>query len=101
MPDARIDHVVVLMLENRSFDCMLGRLYPGRADFDGVPAGAFNMVGLTKVSARTSDTGDGGGDYTIPTPDPKEEFVNITAQIFGAGKTPPAPATMEGFAANY
>ena len=24
----KIEHVVVLMLENRSFDCMLGYLYP-------------------------------------------------------------------------
>ena len=31
-----IAHVVVVMLENRSFDCMLGRLYPGRPDFDGL-----------------------------------------------------------------
>ena len=31
-----IEHVVVLMLENRSFDTMLGWLYPGREDFDGL-----------------------------------------------------------------
>ena len=65
----KIDHVVVLMLENRSFDCILGRLYPGRKDFDGVPTGAFNMVGDVKVPAWTSDPGDGTGDFTIPTPD--------------------------------
>ncbi len=34
----KIDHVVVLMLENRSFDCMLGylSLNGGRADIDGL-----------------------------------------------------------------
>ena len=31
-----VAHLVVLMLENRSFDCMLGRLYLGRPDFDGL-----------------------------------------------------------------
>ena len=31
-----IKHVVQIMLENRSFDQMLGFLYPGRADFDGL-----------------------------------------------------------------
>jgi len=40
----QIDHVVVLMLENRSFDCMLGRLRPNSDDFDGVPPGAANIA---------------------------------------------------------
>ena len=31
-----IKHVVVLMLENRSFDCMLGMLYPSDDKFDGL-----------------------------------------------------------------
>src|SRR5260370_41026101 len=31
-----IEHVVVLMLENRSFDCMLGRLYPNDPDYRGL-----------------------------------------------------------------
>jgi hypothetical protein len=31
-----IAHIVVLMLENRSFDCMLGKLYPKSAEFDGL-----------------------------------------------------------------
>ena len=32
----QIDHIVVLMLENRSFDSMLGKLYPKSAIFDGL-----------------------------------------------------------------
>jgi len=31
-----IDHIVVLMLENRSFDCLLGKLYDKSASFDGL-----------------------------------------------------------------
>ena len=31
-----IKHVVVLMLENRSFDSMLGMLYPPGDQFDGL-----------------------------------------------------------------
>ena len=31
-----IDHIVVLMLENRSFDCILGKLYPPSPQFDGL-----------------------------------------------------------------
>jgi phospholipase C len=32
----KIEHVVVLMLENRSFDAMLGQLYPKSDRFDGL-----------------------------------------------------------------
>ena len=32
----RIEHVVVLMLENRSFDNVLGQLYPKSEQFDGI-----------------------------------------------------------------
>jgi hypothetical protein len=31
-----INHIVVLMLENRSFGSMLGMLYPASARFDGL-----------------------------------------------------------------
>ena len=31
-----IKHIVVLMLENRSFDNLLGRLYPNSDGFDGL-----------------------------------------------------------------
>lgn len=34
---ASVDHVVVLMLENRSFDHMLGFLYPGNVSPSGQP----------------------------------------------------------------
>jgi phospholipase C len=98
---AKIDHVVVLMLENRSFDSILGRLYPDRADFEGVPPGAFNMVDGAEVSAWTSDPGDGSGNFSIPTPDPLEAFNDMTEQIFGIGRAPPDPPTMSGFAENY
>jgi phospholipase C len=98
MPD--ISHVVVLMLENRSFDCMLGRLYPNRADFDGLAGNEFNICNGNNISVWSSPqmTPDVA---CIPTPDPNELFVDMTAQIFGAGNQPPAAATMGGFAQNY
>ena len=42
---ARIDHIVVLMMENRSFDHMLGylSLEAGRGDIDGLRAGHANV----------------------------------------------------------
>ena len=38
-----IDHVVVLMLENRSFDSILGTLYPKSENFEGLSKNEFNL----------------------------------------------------------
>lgn len=98
----QIDHVVVLMLENRSFDCMLGRLRPNSAAFDGVPDGAQNVANGVAYPAWTS--GDGTGNpFFLPTPDPNEQFVHMNAQIFGPGRpsTDSSKADMSGFAADY
>jgi phospholipase C len=96
---ANIDHVVVLMLENRSFDSMLGRLYPSGPGFDGVPEGASNWAGGIEYPAWTS-VPDAPNPYFIPTPDPEEFFANMTAQIYGSGP-PPAAGDMSGFARDY
>jgi phospholipase C len=37
-----IEHVIVLMLENRSFDCMFGELYPKSASFEGLDGSEGN-----------------------------------------------------------
>jgi phospholipase C len=97
---ADIKHVVVLMLENRSFDSMLGRLYPGRMDFDGLSEKETNIWNGQSVPVWASPlmTPDVA---CIPTPDPNELFADMTDQIFGAGSHPPSPATMSGFAVNY
>ncbi|HEY2230094.1 MAG TPA: alkaline phosphatase family protein [Xanthobacteraceae bacterium] len=95
-----IAHVVVLMLENRSFDCMLGRLYPGRADFDGLTGRETNSWNETDVQAWASSVMDAQTAST-PTPDPAELFDDMTEQIFGVGHQPPAAPTMGGFVANY
>jgi phospholipase C len=38
-----VRHVVVLMLENRSFDSMLGQLYPSDGTFDGLTGTEQNI----------------------------------------------------------
>ena len=42
--DPRIDHVIVLMLENRSFDHMLGYLYPEKspAEYRGLQKAQYS-----------------------------------------------------------
>jgi phospholipase C len=50
----KIDHIVVLMLENRSFDHMLGylTLEAGRTDVDGLKASMSNMYRGKKYKVR-------------------------------------------------
>ena len=97
---ATIAHVVVLMLENRSFDSMLGRLYAAGPGFDGLSGNEFNEWNGKRYQVWTSPnvTPD---VLTIPTPGPNEDFLEMTEQIFGVGAAPGAPANMGGFVANY
>jgi phospholipase C len=97
---AQINHVVVLMLENRSFDSMLGWLYPGDADFGGLTLGEYNSYGGTKYGVWNEPSMT-PVTAVIPKPDPGEEFKDINVQLFGPAGRGAGPPTMEGFAANY
>lgn len=96
---ADIQHVVVLMLENRSFDCMLGRLYPNDPTYKGLTLNESNVY-----AGSTYPVWHGEGMPTdtacTPKPDPGEYFKDMNEQLFGK---PPNPngADMSGFAANY
>ncbi len=98
---AQIDHVVVLMLENRSFDCMLGALYPDDPDFEGLKGGEKNIVAGRPFPVWNDQTLT-AADVVTPTPDPGEAFVDMNMQLFGnAGRGMAMPADMSGFAQNY
>jgi phospholipase C len=97
---ADVTHVVVLMLENRSFDSMLGRLYPPGPEFDGLTGQEFNFWNGQQYKVWTSPILTAQA-ACIPNPDPNELFVDMTDQIFGAGLTPPSVPTMGGFVENY
>ena len=83
-----LDHVVVVMFENRSFDNLLGRLYqPGEvASFEGV-------LGRDLVNPVPEWAADrSGGDVVpygvatnmnTPSPDPGEEYQHVNTQLFG------------------
>jgi len=106
-----VEHIVVVMFENRSLDTMLGWLYPN----DSLPATIlpvgsspqFNGVQLamsnpsksgTQVHVTTSTTSS-----TVPAPDPQETFDNVTAQLLGPGADAagdPWPP-MQGFVVDY
>src|SRR5271165_5452459 len=83
-----LDHVVVLMFENRSFDNLLGRLYqPGEvASFEGVfgrdlanpvPGWAADRSGGDSVSYGVA------ANMNTPSPDPGEEYQHVNTQLFG------------------
>jgi phospholipase C len=82
-----MDHVVVVLFENRSFDNLLGRLYqPGEAAaFEGVvgkdlsnpiPAWAEHGAERKVVPYEVSTTMDS------PDPDPGEEYQHTNTQLF-------------------
>jgi len=119
---ASFDHLVVLMLENRSFDNLFGYLYehdqPSHFLGRGEPA-------FRGVAGRTDLWNDDGGDpprripvskapwqtpvdMCQPSPDPGEEYhPHVNRQLYGQDDLPgdanllPDPAPMSGFVEDY
>ena len=100
--DNKIDHVVVLMMENRSFDCLLGQLYPGNPEFEGLQGNETNPLhGGADVKVWNSAKLD-SKSMSIPDPDPGELWYDINMQLFGLdGKPGSEPPAMNGFVNNY
>jgi phospholipase C len=84
-----LDHIVVIMFENRSFDNLLGRLYePGEVkSFEGVvgknlqnpiPEWAENGADRKFVPYGVAP------NMNTPHPDPGEEYPHINTDLFGA-----------------
>ena len=100
---SKIDHIVVLMLENRSFDSMLGTLYPKSDSFEGLDGSEKNLDPNGASVSVWSNTGTDETTMRIPSPDPGELWEDINTQLFEKpDPSNPAPqATMEGFVKNY
>lgn len=97
----QIEHVVVLMLENRSFDNLMGWLYNaadppqhiiGPADqpqhFQGLDGIHFTNP-TAFVGGRPIPAVEGTQNMCIPTPDPNEKFKHMNQQLFGANVAGP------------
>ena len=100
-----IEHVIVLMLENRSFDSMLGALYPAGPGFAGLTGTESNPYqrsdGIEALPVWSSAAMDPIA-ATTPRPDPGERFVDMNEQLFGPGQPRSASRpSMKGFIANY
>lgn len=113
-----IEHIVVVMMENRSFDNLLGWLYDNQTNpppFNIPPQTPTTFDGLSKNTQSNTLNGQtifaahpptpwppANNPNVVPTPDPNEGFDNITAQIFGtATPAPGAAANMSGFLQDY
>ena len=107
---AAISHIVVLMLENRSFDHMLGFLYadagnvsPAGQPFEGLTGKESNPDGASGTNVAVSQIQPGlANTYFLPGADPGEGYVATNAQLFGSN-TPPVPpvATNAGFVNDF
>ncbi len=123
---SKIKHIVVLMLENRSFDNLLGWLYdedkiPDNQSFEGLHNNLWNPLdnidseGLPfiekvpiakngqKIIRREKEVPN-PVDFTLPKPDPGEGYADTNHQLFLKYKVgslyPPKPINM-GFVQNY
>ncbi|HEX7138320.1 MAG TPA: alkaline phosphatase family protein [Vicinamibacterales bacterium] len=102
-----VEHIVVLMLENRSLDNLLGYLYsptnlpqvtPGNPPYDGLAfGGPYSNKDLSgnPVTANmpTSNWPPARNPHEVPYPDPGEPFDDVTEQV--------AKGDMSGFVKNY
>ncbi len=114
---ASITNVVVLMLENRSYDNVLGWLYGGRKDapLNGLTGSESNTDSAGTVykvtNAAPSTIGGSGQTYpatTVPMIDPQEPFGDMAQQYLGKAPDSATPwkdyggdAPMSGFVDNY
>src|SRR5579863_442925 len=90
-----INHIVQLMLENRSFDHMLGFLYAGSGNvspagqpFEGLtgtesnPDASGQPVTVFKIEPSTPNA------YVMPGADPGEGYMATNDQLFGSTSAP-------------
>ena len=115
----QIDTIIVLMLENRSLDSMLGWLHADGAPvrvvpegseppaFDGIPHGVENVAfGAAHAPARGREA-LGEQRWRVPRQDPREALADVFRQMYGDGDGITSPLTwadeapMTGFASDF
>jgi phospholipase C len=79
----KIEHFVVLMLENRSFDNLLGSLCPKSKIFDSIDDSESNTDRSGKIWPLVETKGGNTVGVSVLNPDPGELWQDINQQIFG------------------
>ncbi|MCU1530285.1 MAG: hypothetical protein JWP75_4048 [Frondihabitans sp.] len=100
------DHIVVLMLENRSYDHLLGWLYrdselrPGQQVAGLYQHPSFNVAADGTVVPAYPYSGSRDTVLLQPTTNAGEDLTHVDRQLFGA-RRPGGTATMTGFVTDY
>ena len=94
-----LKHIVVLMMENRSFDHMLGSLKAVDSRIDGL-AGTESNPDTTPAQGPVpvKPLAEFQGQLD---PDPDHHFPAVDLQIFGGDTSPNRVANMQGFVKSY
>lgn len=106
---SNINHFVVLMLENRSFDQLLGFLYadsqnqsPLGHPYEGLMGNESNLTSQGKPFQVFQIPANDKNLYFYPKADPGEGFQNTNAQLFGTtAPAAEAQADNSGFITNF
>jgi phospholipase C len=105
----KVKYVVQLMLENRSFDQMLGFLYadagnkaPTGQPYDGLTGNESNPDETGQPVRIYKITSDSPHPYLVPGADPGEGFHNTNYQLFSTDDPKPGQKpTNDGFVVNF
>jgi len=97
-----IDYVVLVMLENRSFDHMLGFLYPKSGNFDGLDGTEWNPDADGNQTQVFQITASMQNAYYFPLANPAEGYPATNEQLFSS-VTPPSSgeAANDGFVTSF
>jgi len=117
---SQIEHVIVVMFENRSFDTIFGWLYANGTQqpnqylpasenpkpFEGLNRTLFNPQTAAYFEGQDQDKILGPFDKATstvnPNPDPLEDFTNVNYQLFGPEEPSQNPKWPNlGFVVNY
>jgi phospholipase C len=97
-----IDHVVLVMLENRSFDHMLGFLYPRSPTFDGPRGDESNLDSTGAPATVFQITAQMQNAYYYPLANPAEGYRATNEQLFSSDDPPASgEATNGGFVSSF
>ena len=93
----KLKHIVVLMMENRSFDHMLGAMKRTDPRIDGLD-GTESNPDSTGAMIAVQPMADFQGQLD---PDPSHHFSAVDLQIFNGNNASPRVANMQGFINSY
>jgi len=93
----QLKHIVVLMMENRSFDHMLGDV-PGIGGIDDPAAAAYFNPDTTGAQVKPQALAEFQSQLQ---PDPDHHFPAVDLQIFGGNTAADRQPNMQGFVKSY